>query len=76
MVIQDDGGGFDLPHALKRVTAGDSFGLLGMQERAVLVGGRIEIETAPAQGTTIRMYFPLDANNPYVERRARRRSHK
>ena len=49
--IADDGGGFD-PE--KRV---EGFGLLGMHERAALVGGEIQVETSAA-GTTLRGSFP------------------
>ena len=34
------------------------YGLLGMRERAELIGGRFEIESAPGQGTTIRITAP------------------
>jgi PAS domain S-box-containing protein len=47
LIVEDDGHGFD-PGAS---TAG--FGLLGMQERASLVGASVEIESAEGQGTTI-----------------------
>ena len=74
MAIRDNGKGFDLYEALKCASGGDSLGLLGMKERAVLAGGHVEIETAPGTGTTVRPYFPMDPNTPYVERRARRRN--
>jgi signal transduction histidine kinase len=48
LVIEDDGVGFD-PSATK--TRG--FGLLGMQERAALVGATLEIESSAGQGTTV-----------------------
>jgi PAS domain S-box-containing protein len=48
LVVEDDGVGFD-PNATK--TRG--FGLLGMQERAALVGATLEIESSAGQGTTI-----------------------
>jgi signal transduction histidine kinase len=76
MAIRDNGIGFDLYEALKCASGGDSLGLLGMKERAVLAGGRVEIETAPGTGTTVRAYFPMDPNTPYIERRARRRNTK
>jgi PAS domain S-box-containing protein len=47
LMVEDDGVGF----APEAATAG--FGLLGMQERASLVGATLEIESAPGQGTTI-----------------------
>ena len=51
--VRDDGAGFD-PEAQ---SAG--FGLLGMRERLELVGGKVEIESAPGQGTTLRAEVPI-----------------
>jgi two-component system sensor histidine kinase UhpB len=38
-----------------------SFGLLGMRERAALLGGEIEIRTAPGAGFELTATFPLEA---------------
>jgi len=57
--IADDGGGFDVERALRNTAHGASLGLLSMQERATLVGGQIEIESSPAQGTAITVRLPL-----------------
>jgi PAS domain S-box-containing protein len=59
VVIRDDGVGFDLRHTLQRTERGASLGLLGMQERVHLVGGQIEIESAPTRGTEVRIRFPM-----------------
>jgi signal transduction histidine kinase len=59
LVVRDDGIGFDLNVAQERMARGLSFGLLSMQERVQLVGGRIEIKSKPNKGTIIRAYFPL-----------------
>jgi PAS domain S-box-containing protein len=50
LIVEDDGVGFDpgVPRA-----AGEGFGLLGMRERASLVGASLEIESAADAGTTI-----------------------
>jgi len=52
--IHDNGIGFDVEKAkgLK------SFGLLGMRERAIALGGILDIESTPAQGTTVRLTIP------------------
>lgn len=50
--VADDGAGFDLD------TAERSFGLVGMQERVSLVGGRLEIESAPGKGTRVHAELP------------------
>jgi len=47
LVVEDDGAGFD-PAARTQ-----GFGLLGMQERAALVGASLQIESSPGQGTSI-----------------------
>jgi PAS domain S-box-containing protein len=49
LVVEDDGVGFDADAAAK----GHGFGLVGMRERAGLVGGSLEIESAAGQGTTV-----------------------
>ncbi len=70
--IQDDGIGFDVAAARQRAARGQSLGLLGMQERVLLIGGRIEIDSDTGRGTTIAVRFPLSAL-PALERRKRRR---
>lgn len=59
LIIEDDGSGFD---PAKTQVAGDSgkgLGLIGMQERATLAGGALEIESAPGKGTTIYVRTPF-----------------
>ncbi len=46
--IRDDGVGFDTDDA-----PADRFGLVGMRERANLVGGTLSVESAPGRGTRI-----------------------
>ncbi len=53
--FEDDGKGFD--PSLAGSQRGH-FGLLGMQERAMLVGGRVEITSAPETGTVLRVHVP------------------
>jgi len=53
-VVEDDGRGFD-PDA----EDGDVLGLVGMQERVRLVGGRLRIESAEGRGTTIAAEVPI-----------------
>jgi PAS domain S-box-containing protein len=63
MRITDDGEGFDVEAARQRASRGESFGLLGMEERALLAGGRLEIISAPGQGTEVHVHFPLSGDN-------------
>jgi signal transduction histidine kinase len=51
--VDDDGKGFD-PSSTPR---GD--GLTNLEQRAEAVGGRAEIDSTPARGTTVRIWFPL-----------------
>lgn len=57
--VQDDGVGFVVGASQKEATGGASLGLLSMEERAVLAGGRLEIESRPGHGTEIRAWLPL-----------------
>jgi signal transduction histidine kinase len=61
LTIEDDGVGFDAGQVLAQAIQGTSGGLLGMQERAALCGGQLSIESAPASGTTIHVWIPLEA---------------
>jgi signal transduction histidine kinase len=51
MTIADDGEGFDPG----KTDASRQFGLLGMHERAELIGARLEIESRPGQGTLVQV---------------------
>jgi len=53
--IQDDGRGFDLHSVVP------GLGLRGMQERAALSKGHLEVESSPGHGTTVRLLMPLAA---------------
>jgi len=58
LIIEDDGVGFD-PSGKAIPTGKDrGMGLLGMKERAELVGGTIEIESLPGKGTSIYVRVP------------------
>jgi len=58
--VRDDGCGFDPDSET------DGFGILGMSERVELLGGELEIDSAPARGATVRARLP-------AQRRADRR---
>jgi signal transduction histidine kinase len=59
LVVHDDGVGFDVGAARRRALSGESLGLLGLEERVELAGGRVAIESAPGRGTTVRVSVPL-----------------
>jgi len=54
--IEDWGTGFNPEAAL---AAGDTTGLAGMRERAMLLGGQLTVESAPGAGTHVTAEFPL-----------------
>ena len=54
--IRDDGRGFDVEATRERSRQGGSFGLLGMEERAMLAGGTLRIQSGPS-GTDVRATF-------------------
>jgi signal transduction histidine kinase len=62
--IDDDGVGFDLQIARAHALKAGSIGLLSMEERAALAGGRLRVQSSEGRGTHIRGYFkmaPLDS---------------
>jgi signal transduction histidine kinase len=54
LAIQDDGRGF-APAAIEDLTSQGHFGLAGLRERVALIGGEWRLESAPGQGTTVRV---------------------
>ncbi|MBN1811170.1 MAG: PAS domain S-box protein [Anaerolineae bacterium] len=55
--IEDQGAGFDPERAM---VAEESSGLVGMRERAVLLGGELTIESTPGAGTRLMAELPLE----------------
>ena len=59
LVVEDDGIGFDVQAARGRGVSDTSLGLIGMEERVLLVGGRIEIFSNSATGQRNRNPSPI-----------------
>lgn len=57
--VEDNGTGFQFPAAETLGTSAHGFGLLGMQERASILGADFDLRTAPGQGTTVTVRVPL-----------------
>jgi signal transduction histidine kinase len=57
LVVEDDGVGFDPEESM---AGARGLGLVGMRERAALIGGSLEIESASGQGTTIYARVPVE----------------
>jgi two-component system, chemotaxis family, sensor kinase Cph1 len=56
LLVQDDGVGFDLS---KGCDAAEGMGLRGMRERAALVGGTLEVGSAPGRGCMVSLRIPV-----------------
>ncbi len=60
IVVQDDGCGFDLSR-MEDALAGDHHGIVGMDERAELLQGELEVASTPGLGTTVKVTVPKSA---------------
>lgn len=62
-IIRDDGVGFSMDMDLGE----NSFGIRGMQERAVLLGGSVKITSAPGSGTEVFLKIPVKEEDLFNE---------
>ncbi len=53
IAVQDDGQGFKAPRRMTDLTAEGHFGMMGMYERAALIGAQLQVDSAPGSGTTV-----------------------
>lgn len=60
LTVSDDGQGFDV----KGTASKNTLGLLGMKERALMMGARYEFTSQPGQGTTIEVSVPMQEIHP------------
>lgn len=58
--VHDDGRGFDVPEDVRVLAREGRLGVLGMHERAELVGGALEVESRSGHGTTLSAVVPTD----------------
>ena len=61
LIVEDNGLGFDADAVAPKGAFGHSLGLLGMKERALLLGGNLQIESKISSGTTLFVSVPLRA---------------
>jgi signal transduction histidine kinase len=59
VIVADDGKGFEVGLAMGTAGRYDTVGLSGMEERVGLIGGSMQIRSAPGAGTTIEVKTPL-----------------
>ncbi len=65
LTISDDGCGFDVPESPAEMAPVGHYGLLGLHERAELVGARLDIQSRPDQGTLVSVNLP-NIDNPAI----------
>jgi two-component system, NarL family, sensor histidine kinase UhpB len=63
--IEDNGRGFDST-TLGPTAHGQGVGIFGMQERANLVGGTLQIDSAPGEGTEVRVSIPFNLSLAFL----------
>ena len=56
--VSDNGRGFDVERTLVRAARGGRLGLVGMSERARLLGGRFDVRSRPGGPTTVSLVLP------------------
>lgn len=60
LIVEDNGVGFDVSAVHNNGRGRRSLGLIGMKERASLIGGNIEVESSRGKGTTVFVNVPLN----------------
>jgi PAS domain S-box-containing protein len=59
LIISDKGTGFT-PTSLEHIQVGSGWGLKLMRERAELIGGHFQVDSAPGKGTVVSVTLPLE----------------
>jgi signal transduction histidine kinase len=60
MTVRDDGRGFDVRRVAEDPRKGGSYGLVGMRERAELIGGSLEMVSQTFEGTLVTLIGPQE----------------
>lgn len=58
--VRDDGRGFIVPESPSSFAPSGHYGLLGLYERAALVGARLDIFSEPGKGTRVSINLPIN----------------
>ena len=61
LTVKDNGRGFELPERIEDLAIAGKLGLVGMQERAQLIGGRLTLQSEPGKGTTVIVQAPVNS---------------
>ncbi|MGE4470542.1 MAG: PAS domain S-box protein [Desulfovibrio sp.] len=57
--VEDNGTGFNLKARAGEALSEKRMGLLGLRERADMLGGKLDIQSVPGKGTRLRLEFPI-----------------
>jgi len=63
LIVRDDGQGFQVPRLPDELARRGHFGLMGIQERALLYGGQVSVRSSPGEGTTLQVRLPYTKNH-------------
>ncbi len=61
--VIDDGQGFTLPESPAAFAPTGHFGLLGLHERAEMIGAKLSIQSEPGKGTKVTIVLPIHSEN-------------
>ena len=61
--LLDNGAGFRVPNLTSNLAAAGKLGLIGMMERARLLGGDLRVESEPGEGTCVTVSVPVGATS-------------
>ncbi len=61
--VMDNGKGFDVPKSPAEFAPSGHFGLLGLYERADLIGAALEIQSTRGKGTQLKVTLPIDSSD-------------
>ncbi len=64
LCVHDDGPGFDCDEVQNRAQPYKGYGLLSIEQQIRAVGGKLEMRSAPGDGTQASITIPLDAQEP------------
>jgi len=62
LTVHDDGEGFEVPQQPDELSLEGHFGLAGMRERAILLGGQLRVTSTAGEGTTLEVTLPVSSS--------------
>ena len=59
LTVKDNGKGFELTKSIDYLPLSGKLGLIGIQERAQHIGGKLTLQSKPGKGTTVIVEVPI-----------------